>query len=228
MVISGTLVYGFFVPTSEAFGKVYYASKIHEKVVALTFDDGPNEPYTSQILDILHQYDVKATFFVVGRNVEYYPETTRRIIAEGHVVGNHSWNHSAVQPIVDRRDLDLARSQRAIKQVAGVEPHLFRPPFGRKTPWEMKQLRKQDMVVVTWSVSANDPRQPPPSVIAGRVVKRTKSGAIILLHDGNETIHGGNRTNTVAALPLIIEILTREGYTFVTVPELLKVDPYLH
>lgn len=228
VLLFGALAYGFFVPTTEAFGKVYFATKTHDKVVALTFDDGPNEPYTSQVLDILQQYDVKATFFVVGKNVDYYPETTRRIVAEGHVLGNHSWDHKVMQPIVDVQNLDLARSQATIKRVAGVEPHLFRPPFGHKTPWGLEQLKDHGMVVVTWSVSAGNPGQPLPSIIAQRVIKRAKSGAIILLHDGNETIHGADRSNTVASLPLIIEILTREGYTFVTVPELLKVEPYLH
>ncbi|MBI4199981.1 MAG: polysaccharide deacetylase family protein [Chloroflexi bacterium] len=227
VLLVGALAYGFFMPSAEAFGKLYFATKTHEKVVALTFDDGPNEPYTSQVLDILQQYDIKATFFVVGKNVAYYPETAKRIVAEGHVLGNHSWDHSALQPIVDVREVDLAKSQATIEKIAGVRPHLFRPPFGHKTPWQMEQLEKHGMVVVTWNVSANDPKQPPSSVIAERIIKHTKPGAIILLHDGNETIHGADRSNTIAVLPQIIDTLNKEGYTFVTVPELLKVDPYL-
>ncbi|MSQ22279.1 MAG: polysaccharide deacetylase family protein [Dehalococcoidia bacterium] len=228
VLLFGTLAYGFYAPRAEAFGKLYFATKTPDKVVALTFDDGPNEPYTSQILDILQQHDIKATFFVTGKNVVYYPETTRRIVAERHVIGNHSWDHKVLQPIMDVQNLDMARTQGIIEKVAGVEPHLFRPPFGHKTPWQIEQLKKHGMVMVTWSVSAGNPGQPVPSIIAQRIVSHTKPGSIILLHDGNETSHGADRNNTVAALPLIIEILTREGYTFVTVPELLKVEPYLH
>ena len=223
----GILGYGYFFPTADVFGKTYAGVASSQKVIALTFDDGPNEPYTSQILDILDSYGVRATFFVVGENVEYYPEVAMRIVAEGHVLGNHSYTHKALSEfdIPDYSEVDLA--QAAIYKVTGVKPHLFRPPYGRKTPWELEYVKKKGLVTVTWSDSANDPHKPPSDVIAERVLQHTRPGAIILLHDGNGTKHGADRSRTEAALPQIIESLKAQGYTFVTVPELLQVSPYI-
>lgn len=221
------LLYSFFVPTATVFGKVYYQEKTRDKVIALTFDDGPNEPYTSQILDILDLYGIKATFFIIGKNVEYYPQVAQNIVARGHVVGNHSWSHRELDVVVDLKEIEIERAQATIENIVGVKPRLYRPPFGRKTPWELEKVHKLGMITVTWSVSARDPAQPPANTIAQRIVRNTKPGAIILLHDGKGTIHGASRSKTVAALPEILETLQAQGYSFVTVPELLKVSPYL-
>jgi peptidoglycan/xylan/chitin deacetylase (PgdA/CDA1 family) len=227
LLLVGIGGYGFFVPGAQAFGKIYTRQPATDRVIALTFDDGPNDPYTSQILNILAHYRVKATFFVVGKNVEYYPETARRIINEGHVVGNHSWDHREFEPLVDIHSREIARAQQAIERTTGVRPRLFRPPYGQKTPWQLAAAREQGMIVVAWSLSANDPKQPPPGNITARVLRHASPGAILLLHDGYETYHGGNRSNTTAALPEIIETLLAQAYRFVTVPELLAVQPYL-
>ena len=226
VVILATLGYGYFYPEADLFGKTYARAASTEKIIALTFDDGPNEPYTSQILDILERYDVKATFFVVGKNVEYYPEIVKRIVAEGHVLGNHSYTHRALSEfdIPDYSELDKAQS--VIFEIAGVKPRLFRPPYGRKTPWELAYVKKQGVTAVTWSISANDPSSPAPSVIERRIQKGARDGGIVLLHDGNGTKHGSDRTQTVAALPDIIESLQSQGFSFVTVPELLEISPY--
>ncbi len=223
----GILGYGYFSPSADVFGKTYAQAATPQNVIALSFDDGPNEPYTSQIQDILDSYGVRATFFVVGKNVEYYPEVARRIVAEGHVLGNHSYTHKALSEfdVPDYSEVDLA--QTAIYKVTGVKPRLFRPPYGRKTPWQLEYVKRKGLVTVTWSDSANDPHKPPSDVIAERVLRRARSGTIILLHDGNGTKHGSDRSRTVAALPQIIESLKSQGYTFVTVPELLQVSPYI-
>lgn len=226
-VLVSTALYAYFVPTSSFFGKVYASAKTSEKVVALTFDDGPNEPFSSQILDILDSEGVKATFFVVGENAAYYPNTVRRIVREGHVLGNHAWSHSRVPMLLDPRYKELARAQKTLTDLTGANPTLFRPPYGQKTPWQLWEVKHERMVAVAWTVSANDPKQPSPEVIAQRVVSKARPGAIILLHDGGNTLHGANRANTVAALPMIIQGLRDKGYTFLTVPQLLKVQPYL-
>jgi peptidoglycan/xylan/chitin deacetylase (PgdA/CDA1 family) len=127
---------------------------------------------------------------------------------------------------VDKRDDKLRQAQNTIEEVTGVRPALFRPPYGRKTPWELAEVRKQGMVTIGWNVSAKDPKQPSAEVIEQRVVQKVRPGAIVLLHDGGETRHGVNRSETAAALPGILEALQSQGYTFVTVPELLKRTPY--
>lgn len=225
--IVGILGWGYFAPAADVYGKTYDHVTSLQKVVALTFDDGPNEPYTSQVLDILSSHGVKATFFVVGKNMEYYPDVAKRIVAEGHVLGNHSYAHKPLSEfeVPDYAELDLA--QKAIYNVAGVKPHLFRPPYGRKTPWELEYLKQKGIMTVTWSVSANDPNTTSPAVISERILRGAHPGAIILLHDGNGTKHGADCRQTIAALPEIIDSLQAQGYTFVTVPKLLGVPAYM-
>ncbi|MBI4188000.1 MAG: glycosyltransferase [Chloroflexi bacterium] len=236
-IIVGVLSYGYIAPGSQVFGKVYYAGKTTDKVVALTFDDGPNEPYTSQILDILKNYGVKATFFAIGKNVELYPETAKRIIAEGHVVGNHTYSHNANHALVDshHEDLDIELAQEAILKVTGVKPHLYRPPHGKKSPWELHYLKDQKMIEVTWSVAANDQHviayfgKPSAEMFAKEIIDKARPGKIILLHDGYGTSHSDTESDkslTVKVLPSIIEGLQKRGYRFVTVPELLNMPAY--
>jgi peptidoglycan/xylan/chitin deacetylase (PgdA/CDA1 family) len=228
-IVLMVLAYGYFIPTSPVFGKVYYKGDHHQKVVALTFDDGPNEPYTSEVLDILDEYNVKATFFCVGKNVELYPETAKRIVAEGHVLGNHSYTHNANHALTEYGAKDLIVAEKAIFDTVGVEPHLYRPPHGKKSPWELEAVKDQGMIEVTWSVSTGELNTHSYEKVATRIVDETHRGEIILLHDGYGTSHNcsqADKSLTVEALPLIIEKLQAEGYTFVTVPELLDVPAY--
>lgn len=226
-LITGFLIYGFFMPSSQAFGKVIVKGKTTDKTIALTFDDGPNEPYTSQILDILRNYDIPATFFVIGKNVEFYPEAARRILREGHVLGNHSYTHSRLALMEGPKYTEMDLAQKAIEKAAGVKPRLFRPPYGEKTPWQLEYIKEKGLTTIVWDVSANDPNVTDPYVIADRIITRTKPGSIILLHDGRGMRHGFDRSPTVKALPMIIEALLEEGFTFVTAPQMLNVSPFL-
>jgi peptidoglycan/xylan/chitin deacetylase (PgdA/CDA1 family) len=228
-VIVIILAYGYFIPNSPVFGKVYYKGDEHSKVVALTFDDGPNEPYTSEVLDILDKYNIKATFFCVGENVELYPETAKRMVAEGHVLGNHSYTHNANHALTEFGARDLVVAERAISDTIGIKPHLYRPPHGKKSPWELDAVKDQGMIEVEWSVSTGELNTHSFEKVADRLVDETHPGEIMLLHDGYGTDHNcpqADKSLTVEALPLIIEKLQAEGYTFVTVPELLDVPPY--
>jgi len=227
--------YGCLVPSSQVFGKVYHEGNSSEKVIALTFDDGPNEPYTSEILDILDSYNVRATFFVVGKNVELYPETAKRIIAEGHVLGNHSYSHDAFETLTQYDSDDLRMAQEAILNTARVSPTNYSPPHGIKTPWELESAEELGMITITWSVSTDELDDEAifdePSLKAGvkEIISEVESGEIILLYDGYGTNHGDSESDlslTVEALPLIIEQLQDKGYKFVTVPELLNVPAY--
>lgn len=234
-IIVSLFFYGYVAPGAQVFGKVYYASKPSDKIVALTFDDGPNEPYTSQVLDILNSYGVKATFFVVGKNVELYPETARRIIADGHALGNHTYSHNANHALMDDGYKDIELAQEAILKITGVKPHLYRPPHGKKSPWELQRIKGEDLVEVTWADAANEAHddlifgKPQPKEVAQEIISKARPGRIILLHDGYGTNHDdaqSDKSLTVQVLPMVIEELSKQGYKFVTIPELLDIPAY--
>jgi peptidoglycan/xylan/chitin deacetylase (PgdA/CDA1 family) len=228
------LAYGYAIPGARLFGRVHTQSRTKAKVIALTFDDGPNEPYTSSLLDILKLYSAKATFFTVGPNVEQYPETVHRLVAEGHIIANHTYSHNANHALLNS-GADIARAQEAIARIAGFRPRLYRPPHGKKTPWEMRCLRKTGLEVVAWSVAANEAHRwlsfgrPDPGVLARHIIRKTKPGAVILLHDGYGTEHDNHNADkslTVAVLPLVLDGLSEKGYRFVTVSELFNLPAY--
>jgi len=222
--------YGYFSPTSQVFGKVYYHGNKIQNAIALTFDDGPNDPYTSRILDELKNYNIKATFFIVGQNAEMYPDTARRIVAEGHVLGNHSYSHNANHALTEFGARDMRLAQTAIFNVTGVMPDLYRPPHGKHTPWELWLVRKAELLPVNWSVSPPELRHQSAATLVQEIVSKTKSGSIILLHDGYGTLHDSPRADksiTVQVVPLIIKQLQARGFRFVTVPELLNLPAYI-
>jgi len=204
---------------------LYWHGDVKEKKVALTFDDGPNEPYTSEILKILKDNNILATFFLMGENVETYPEAARAIVAAGHTIGNHSYDH---RDLLSRTNVqvrtEILKTEKIIQDTTGVKTTLFRPPYGDKDALTVQQTRKLGYVMVEWSVSAEDWRKPGPRAIVHHVMKNVRNGGIILMHDGDKWRHGSDRSQTVQALPIIIAQLRQQGYEFVTIPELLKLD----
>lgn len=194
-----------------------------KKVVALTFDDGPHKQYTNEILAVLKQYGVKGTFFLIGENVEKYPEIVRAIYADGHVIGNHSYSHNYLTKLSnDELTDDLTKTENLIYGVIKNLPALFRPPYGACSFRSAKLIKQLGFSIVMWSSTAEDfHARVTPEKIAANVIQLVKPGAIITLHDG-----GGNRRKTVQALPIIIDILKGEGYEFLTVPELLGANAY--
>jgi peptidoglycan/xylan/chitin deacetylase (PgdA/CDA1 family) len=229
LFLIGILCYGYFVPASPVFGKVYYRSLTDDKVIALTFDDGPNEPYTSQILDILAENNIQATFFLIGTNVALYPDIARRIVSEGNIIGNHSYTHNANHALYFDAFKDIQAAQLTIYEVTGVEPHLYRPPHGKKSPWELEEIENRGYVEVLWSITTNDQSGRPAAYLAHEIVRKARSGGVILLHDGFGTLHNVRQSDkqvTVEMLPLIINELKNEGYTFLTIPELFNIRAY--
>ena len=194
-----------------------------QPVVALTFDDGPSH-YTAQVLDILRDEGVPASFFVIGRNVERLPELARRIVSEGHAIGHHTYSHGSWIRIDSdrqlRRELDLGAQ--AIKAATGVTPTLMRPPRGLWNPVMIALARQQGYQPVAWSVAARDWQRPSAEIIADRVLRKAVPGSIILLHDGQDTQLDPSMQNTVDSLPTIIRTLKQRGYRFVTVPQLMQ------
>lgn len=207
-------------------GVVYWHGDLTQKEIALSFDDGPNEPYTSQILDILKSYNIKATFFLIGKNVEAYPEVVKRIVKKGHSVGNHTYSHPDLAlELKSQIEHQIKKTEEAIFKATGIRPHLFRPPYGLDNPWVFIEAEKMGYLIIKWSVSGgNGGREVESEKISKRVLSRVENGSIILLHDGNRLIKGADRSQVVKALPLIIESLQKEGYQFVTIPELLNLE----
>jgi peptidoglycan/xylan/chitin deacetylase (PgdA/CDA1 family) len=219
-------------PSNQLFGSTIVSGPADQRVVALTFDDGPNPPYTNAILDVLEREHVHATFFVVGRAVAAYPSIVRREVRDGDAIGNHSWSHShmiLMTPAQVRGS--LAKTDQAIYRATGQHTQIMRPPFGARDWLVLAQARRLGYTPVMWSVPlAKDWEEPPPAIIADRIVPYVHDGAIIVLHDGNRGIvcsstHVAPKTcdrhSAIDATRLIIERLRGEGYRFVTVPELL-------
>lgn len=193
-------------------------AKIQQKLVSLTFDDGPSQ-YTNQILDILDGYNIKATFFAVGEAASKYPEIMRRIKKENHVIGNHTWNHPSIVDISSSELSDqIVKTNEVIKEILNEETALFRAPYGNIDSASFRTIRNAGLTSVLWNVDSLDWSMKESSLIEKRIKKYTVSDSIILLHDG-DGYGSGPRDVTVQALPQIIDYLTQEGYSFVTIPE---------
>ena len=202
---------------------VYCRGNPELKRVALTFDDGPCEPYTAQILDILEEHDVKATFFMIGRNVKKFPDIAKRVVAAGHEVGNHTYTHSSLVLDTPRKiAMELADGASAIKLETGVTPRIFRPPYGANTRWILTQALRRGYVIAKWSVNAGDWGKASAERIVRRVIARVGNGAIILMHDGTNFRRNNHRWRTVTALPGILSVLKSRKYELVTISELLS------
>ena len=188
--------------------------------IALTFDDGPG-PYTPQVLSMLERHHVPATFFEVGVLERYFSASTAAIVADGDAIGDHTDLHkpmSRLSPAGQRAQ--LLEQASAVERHGARFPRLFRPPFGMWDSATLALLRRYRMLMVLWTVDTNDYRRPGVNAIVRAAVAGARPGAIILLHDA-----GGNRSETVAALPRIVAALRRRHYRFVTVPRLLLDNP---
>lgn len=198
---------------------VFRAAATSEPVVALTFDDGPDPLYTPRILDVLDRYKARATFFVLGTQAEAHPELLRAIVQRGHEVGTHGYRHTnltRLKPEVVAAD--LKRADDLIAAAVGSRPRDLRPPYGFLSPTVLVEAGKLGYRIILWT-DEHDPRdwtRPAAAEIARRSLQRIEKGMILLLHDS-----GGNREQTVKALPLILERLRDQGYQVVTVDELL-------
>lgn len=222
-------------PANQLFGKTLVHGPTGERIVALTFDDGPNPPYTDDILRVLRDERVHATFFVVGRAVAAYPQVVRREVRDGDAIGNHTWKHEHLV-LDDENGLrrTLERTDHAIFEATGTHTEIMRPPFGARDWLVLHEVRQLGYTPVMWSVPlANDWEYPPAQVIAARVLRYAGDGSIIVLHDGNRGIvcartHSAprlcDRSADVEATRLIVEVLKRRGYRFVTIPELLRLQ----
>ncbi len=198
---------------------LYNGNKLLSEI-ALTFDDGPDPQYTLQILDVLQKYGVKATFFCTGEHSVAYPDVLRCVHEAGHVIGNHSWGHRDMGLLPAEHVLpEITRASDAIREITGVAPTLFRPPFGSLSSHVLTQLQQLNLTTVLWNAGeeARDWSSPGVDFIVSRILKKVGNGTIVLMHDS-----GGDRSQTVAALPIVIERLQSKGFKFVTIQQMTE------
>ena len=186
------------------------------RMVALTFDDGPWPGQTDRVLDILAEYDVRATFFMVGRMVERHPDIARRVAEGGHLIANHTETHATLTRL-DRAGIrrEIAEGTRSIREVTGVAPRWFRPPGGRMDPTVLDEAERVGMNLVLWDVDPQDWRRPDADRMLTVMLSGIRPGSVVLLHDG-----GGDRSQTIAVLPRLIRELKARGYLIVTLDQL--------
>lgn len=194
--------------------------KKNEKVVALTFDDGPHPLHTSEVLDVLKGYGVPATFFCIGREAEKYPELVQRISSEGHAVGNHSYVHSGFFPLYTSKKMekDLRRSQEILERITGRPVILFRPPFGVTNPVVAKSVKKTGYRTIGWNIRSFDTRKEKQDRIFRRIAGRLKPGSVILLHD-----------RLPASAPLLkrlLDYLEEQQYRIISLEEMFNIESY--
>jgi peptidoglycan/xylan/chitin deacetylase (PgdA/CDA1 family) len=190
-----------------------------KKVIALTFDDGPWPNSTAKVLDILKKNRIKSTFFVVGQNVKNYPDLTKQIVADGHIIANHTWHHWYHQMNAQAAAYEVANTTDIIYQTTGVKTSLFRPPGGIMNNGVAAYAKNNKYAVIMWSADSMDYSRPAVPRLMNNIFREAKPGGIVLMHDG-----GGDRSHTVKALPEIISRFRKQGYEFVTVPELLEMQ----
>ncbi len=201
-------------------GTFYMSGPNSDPYIALSFDDGPHPRYTSQILDILAEYDVKATFFLLGQEVEEHPWLVQRIDNEGHEIGNHSFTHRnfvwlSWDEIIEE---EIKPTGKLIEDITGDYPKLIRPPYGAISERQLESFGRTNYRIVNWSVDTGDyEEENQPEIIMARTHLQLHPGAIVLMHDG-----GGDRSNTVEILPEFIEMLQREGFELTTVGDLIS------
>jgi peptidoglycan/xylan/chitin deacetylase (PgdA/CDA1 family) len=191
-----------------------------KKEVALTFDDAPDGEFTPKILDVLKREGVKATFFVVGNRIEAHPDIMRRIVAEGHAIGNHSYNHANLPKLTDAEfRQQIRKTDELIRHYTGYVPTIVRPPYGAISEEQIKWLKSQNKIVINWNVDSLDWKSLDAKTVEANVLAHVFPGSIILQHSGGGT--GEDLTGTVEALPNIIKHLRENGLKMVTIPQLL-------
>jgi peptidoglycan/xylan/chitin deacetylase (PgdA/CDA1 family) len=209
-------------PTGQWYGRAFTGLPRGSKKLALTYDDGPNDPHTLRLLDVLAAHHVRATFFLIGRYVKQRPDIVRQIGAAGHAIGNHTFDHPL---LIFKSEAEIRRQMEdcnhAIVDAVGKPPKLFRPPFGGRRPTVFRIARSMGLEPIMWNVTGYDWNAPPAEEIERKVSRRITGGNVILLHDGGHLAMGADRSQTVDATDRLIAKYEADGYEFVTVPEMI-------
>jgi peptidoglycan-N-acetylglucosamine deacetylase len=211
-------------PTGQWYGRTFASGARGSRQIALTYDDGPNDPHTLKLLDVLAKHGVHATFFMIGRYVRERPEIARAVAGAGHVVGNHTFTHPQLifeSKAQTRAELEQCRS--ALHDAVGEHSNLFRPPFGGRRPATLRVARELGLETVMWNVTGYDWKAPSAAAIEAKVARQFHGGGdVILLHDGYHRVMGADRAQTVLATENLIRQYLGEGFEFVTVEEMMR------
>lgn len=222
VALDALLLYAIFERRAPVFGRIVSRGRPRSPAIAITFDDGPTEPYTSQILDVLRQFGARATFFVLGARAQQAPALVRRAAQEGHEIGNHTWDHAALPlrtPSAMR--VTIRRTSDLVDNITGVRPRVFRAPFGWRNPWLDSAARREGCEPIAWTVGVYDTDRPGVEAIVSRAIEGFVDGSIILLHDGRSFDPEPDASQVVDALPLILREAQQRGFRLLTVSELL-------
>jgi peptidoglycan/xylan/chitin deacetylase (PgdA/CDA1 family) len=218
----GSAGYACYSPRSQLYGRTYVGGKCGLRQLALTYDDGPNDPHTLRLLEVLARHGVRATFFLIGRFVAKKPEIAREIARAAHVIANHTFNHpNLIFCSAARVSSELEQCRNMLNDTVGEHSNLWRPPFGARLPHVLGVGRKLGLEPVMWTVSSNDWKIRSADVIEQRVAQRIRGGDVILMHDGAHVRMGANRAHTVEATDRLIRCFKDKGYEFVTLPEMM-------
>jgi peptidoglycan/xylan/chitin deacetylase (PgdA/CDA1 family) len=220
---AATASYQSMAPTGQWYGKTFTGLARGTKQIALTYDDGPNDPHTPQLLEVLARHNVKATFFMIGRYAQQRPDLARAVARAGHAIGNHTFTHPLLTFKSDaeiRRELSGCRA--ALSDAVGQHTNLFRPPFGGRRPAVLRIARELGMEPVMWNVTGYDWTAPPAAEIERKVASKIRGGDVILLHDGGHRAMGTNRSQTVGATDQLLTTHKAAGYEFVTIPRMMS------
>ena len=222
IALDALLLFAVFERRAPLWGRIMSRGRPRTPAIAITFDDGPTEPYTSQILDVLRACGARATFFVLGTRAETAPDVVRRAASEGHEIGNHTWDHAALPlrtPAAMRQT--ICRTSDLIQRITGRRPQVFRAPFGWRNPWLDGAARKEGCEPIAWTVGVYDTDRPGVDVIVERAIDGFVNGSILLLHDGRSLDPEPDASQVVEALPRIVHEAQRRGFRLLTVSDLL-------
>ncbi len=215
-------------PQGQWFGRTFAGGIRGSKQIALTYDDGPNDPHTLKLLDVLAKHSVRATFFMIGRYVQKRLDVARAVAQAGHVIGNHTFTHPLlIFESAARTRTQLLDCHQALEDTVGEHSNLFRPPFGGRRPATLRVARVLGLETVMWNVTGYDWNAPPAAVIEKKVVRQMRGGDVVLLHDGGHRAMGADRAQTVMATDNLIRRCKDQGYEFVTVEEMQAVSRQL-
>lgn len=218
----GAAGYQSMVPTGQWYGRTFIGLPRGSEQIALTYDDGPNDPHTLRLLDVLAKHNAKATFFLIGQFVQQRPDIVRDVVKAGHVIANHTFTHPNLIFASGRETRSqLERCTCAIEDAAGQRPRLFRPPFGGRRPGTLGIARSLALEPIMWNITGYDWNAPPSERIMTRVSGQIRGGDVVLLHDGGHLGMGADRAQTVIATDQLIERFSKEGREFVTIPEMM-------
>lgn len=210
-------------PKSQLYGRTFIGTSPETQELALTFDDGPNDPYTFHLLDVLEKHAIKATFFMIGKYVDQRPDIARAVADAGHAIGNHTYTHPNLifRSGWQLRD-ELSRCNRALEDATGArQTNLFRPPFGGRRPATLRAIRNMGMTPIMWNVTGWDWNATSADHIITKVSAQVHGGDVVLLHDGGHLQFGTDRSHTVKAVTSIVERYKAKGYRFPTIPEMI-------